>query len=206
MLDYATTGTLLGLSAGLAPGPLLALVLSESLRHGIRSGVMVALSPLITDLPIILLSLFLLSRLSDSHVVLGIVSLLGGVVILRMGWSNLNPRPEVLVTREQGRGSLWKGVLANTFNPHPYLFWLSVGAPIMYKALEQSQATLAAFVGCFYVALVGSKVVLAVVVGRSRRFLNSAVYVWILRLLGLLLCILALFLFKEGLDLLGLLP
>jgi len=56
MLNFLTIGTLLGLSAGLAPGPLLTLVISETLQHDIKSGVKVALAPFITDLPIIILT------------------------------------------------------------------------------------------------------------------------------------------------------
>jgi threonine/homoserine/homoserine lactone efflux protein len=32
--------------------------------------------------------------------------------------------------------SLTKGILANALSPHPYLFWLSVGAPTMSKAIS----------------------------------------------------------------------
>lgn len=60
MTRFLLTGVLLGLSSGLAPGPLLALVASETLRHGVRAGVRVALAPLITDLPIILTTILLL--------------------------------------------------------------------------------------------------------------------------------------------------
>ena len=66
MISYLTIGIILGFSAGFAPGPLLALVISETLRHNIRSGIKVALAPIVTDLPIILISLFILAKLSDS--------------------------------------------------------------------------------------------------------------------------------------------
>ena len=47
MINFLTIGTILGLSAGFAPGPLLALVISETLQHDIKSGVKVALAPII---------------------------------------------------------------------------------------------------------------------------------------------------------------
>ncbi|MGE4557677.1 MAG: LysE family translocator [Desulfovibrionaceae bacterium] len=203
MIDYITTGAVLGLSAGLAPGPLLALVISETLQRGVKAGVGVALSPIVTDFPIILLTLLLLAQLSGLHDVLGIISLLGGAVILHMGIDSLRPNPTECVGSGTGRRSLMKGVLANACNPHPYLFWLSVGGPIMSKALSQGIAALAAFIGCFYLSLIGAKVLLAILVGRSRNFLTSALYTYILRFLGLALCVLAFFLFREGFYLLG---
>ena len=71
MIHYLTIGAILGLSAGFAPGPLLALVLSETLRRNTRAGIMVALAPICTDLPIIALSVLVLSRLSEYNHILG---------------------------------------------------------------------------------------------------------------------------------------
>ena len=85
MTDFITIGILLGLSAGFAPGPLLTLVISETLRHDIRAGIRVALSPIFTDLPIIILSLAVLSQLAGSENILGIISLIGGLRCLIYG-------------------------------------------------------------------------------------------------------------------------
>ena len=85
MIHYLTIGAVLGLSAGFAPGPLLTLVISETLQHGIKSGLKVAIAPIITDLPIIIVTLFLISKLSNFHEILGIISLIGGCFILYMG-------------------------------------------------------------------------------------------------------------------------
>ena len=51
---------------GLAPGPLLALVLAQTLRHGPREGCKIALTPLVTDAPIIALSLALAATLAKA--------------------------------------------------------------------------------------------------------------------------------------------
>jgi len=52
-------GLSLGLGAGLAPGPLLALVIRSTLQDGAAAGVRVAFSPLVTDVPIIAIALLL---------------------------------------------------------------------------------------------------------------------------------------------------
>ena len=46
-------GILLGVSAGVSPGPLFALVIAETLHHGTKAGLRVALVPLVTDMPIV---------------------------------------------------------------------------------------------------------------------------------------------------------
>ncbi len=203
MTEFFTIGIVLGLSAGFAPGPLLALVISETLQHDIRSGIKVALSPIFTDLPIIIVTLAVLSKLSDFQHILGIISLIGGCVILFMGYESMNPESPESEFSDTKPNSLAKGILANALSPHPYLFWFSVGGPIMSRAINLNVKASIAFIGSFYVLLVGSKMLLAVLVGRSKSFLSGTWYIYTMRLLGLALCVLALLLFRDGLKLLG---
>jgi len=205
MLSFLTAGTILGLSAGFAPGPLLALIVSETLEHGIKAGFKVAVAPLLTDLPIIAASLFILVKLSRFQPILGLVSLLGGFFVLFLGIKNIRiTGVRIKLTRSAPR-SLQKGILVNALSPHPYLFWFSVGGPTTIKALEVSMAAAIAFVLSFYILLVGSKVVLAVIAGKSRSFLQGDRYIFTMRLLGCILILLAAFLFRDGLRLLGIL-
>ena len=206
MIEFLAIGIVLGLSAGLAPGPLLTLVISETLQHDIRSGIRVAISPFFTDLPIIILTLVVLSQLSGFHKILGMISLIGGCVILYMGYESLNPkRSESDLSKTAAPRSLTKGILANALSPHPYLFWFTVGGPTVNKAYSSSLVSAFVFMGSFYLLLVGSKVVLAILVGRSKSFLSGTMYVYTMRFLGIALCVLALLLFQDGLELLGLL-
>lgn len=203
MIHFLTIGTVLGLSAGFAPGPLLTLVISETLQHDIKSGVKVSLAPIITDLPIIILTLFILSKLSGFHNILGIISLAGGLFILYMGYKSLRTKGVKINLDEIKSKSFTKGVLANALSPHPYLFWFSVGAPTMTKAMSQNISAPLAFIISFYVFLVGSKIVLAVLIGKSKSLLTGKAYIFTMRFLGLVLAVLAIFLFRDGLKMLG---
>jgi threonine/homoserine/homoserine lactone efflux protein len=202
MMHFLTIGTVLGISAGFAPGPLLTLVISETLRHGIKSGVKVALSPIITDLPIIILTLFVLSKLSGFHDVLGMISLAGGLFILSMGYQGIRTKGVEINVEGIASKSFTKGVLANALSPHPYLFWFSVGAPTMTKAMSQGIGAPLAFIISFYLFLVGSKIVMAILIGKSKSLLSGNAYIFTMRFLGVLLCILAFVLFYDGLELL----
>jgi threonine/homoserine/homoserine lactone efflux protein len=202
MITYLLIGTLLGLSAGFAPGPLLTLVISESLQHDMKAGIKVAFSPMISDLPIILLTVLILGKLSNFHSVLGIISLIGGLVLLYMGYQGLRVKNLEFKLGEKNPKSLTKGTIVNLLNPHPYLFWLSVGAPTITKTMKQGIIPTASFILSFYLFLVGSKVMLAIMVGKSRSFLIGKWYLYSMRFLAVLLCFFALVLFREGLNLL----
>jgi len=201
-MDFLIIGTLLGLSAGFAPGPLLTLVITETLQHDTGAGVKVALAPILTDVPIIILTLFILSKLSNFHTILGIISITGGFFILFMGYQSLRTQKVAITPQANHGNSLAKGVLANTLSPYPYLFWLSVGAPTMTKAINQNIQAALAFIGSFYLFLVGSKILMAMLTGRSKSLLTSKAYLFIMRSLGLALCVLAMVLFHDGLGLL----
>jgi threonine/homoserine/homoserine lactone efflux protein len=203
MINFLFIGIILGLSAGFAPGPLLTLVISETLQHDIKSGVKVALAPIITDFPIIIITLVILTKLSNFHNILGIISLTGGFFILFIGCESIRTKGVELNLQETKSQSLTKGILVNALNPHPYLFWFSVGGPTMTKAMRENIIAPLAFIISFYTLLVGSKIILAILVGKSKSFLGDNVYIYTMRFLGLILCVLAFALFHDGLKLLG---
>lgn len=189
----------LGLSAGLSPGPLLALVVSETIRHDVRAGLAVALAPLITDTPIILLSLLVLSRLSNTGPVLGGISILGGAYLLYLGWESLRFRGTDLRLGEDRAQSLKKGIIANFLNPNPYLFWSAVGGPLILGG-SRTPAGAAGFFLIFYGFLVGSKIGVAVGVDRYRNLLKSRYYILTIHGLGVLLILFALLLVQNGIS------
>lgn len=197
MLDLtspAASGLFLGLSAGLSPGPLLTLMLSETLRHGLRAGIMVAVAPLCTDLPIILLALLLHRLLPDHGWLEALLGLTGGGYLLWLGVKGLRPGAHPPAeTSHSGRPaveapSLGKAIIANLLNPNPYIFWLTIGVPAMLALSQRSVSAAGLFVLSFYALLVGSKAVVAALTARSASFLAGRSYVLTLMALSLGLC------------------
>src|SRR5262245_45531600 len=105
-------GMSLGLGAGITPGPLLGLVINETLRGGWRSGVLVALAPLLADLAIIALCLFMLIRLS--LLALSVLGLCGGLYVMFLGWETLRTATVATLPIKETTGntvrSLGKGI------------------------------------------------------------------------------------------------
>jgi threonine/homoserine/homoserine lactone efflux protein len=96
--------------------------------------------------------------------------------------------------------SWFKGIFTNLLNPHPWVFWLTVGAAILAKAMAQSWLVAVAFLFGFYLLLVGSKVLVAHMAGRSRDLLAGRPYRVVMRVLAVLLGFFAVLLFREGLK------
>ena len=198
MLTALTAGLLLGLFAALAPGPLMTLVLAHSLRHGAREGCKVALAPLVTDAPIIVLAWILASQAAEVRVLLGLLSFAGGAFVLYLALDVFRSPPAMTTAEVEAPRSWTRGVLTNSLSPHPWLFWMTVGAATLARALATGWAAAALFLGAFYLLLVGVKLALAVADGRLRPVLNGRVHRLILRILGVLLAGFAVLLCVEG--------
>jgi threonine/homoserine/homoserine lactone efflux protein len=203
MTAYLLAGAVLGLSAGFSPGPLFALVLSQTVRYGVREGIKVAAAPLVTDLPVLLLSSLLLTRLSVHGRLLGAVSLAGAAVLAHMAYGTFRAEPRAASAPDAAPGSLARGVAVNALNPHLYVFWLTIGAPMILKGWKESPAAAVLFVAGFAGCLVGAKAALAFLADRSSRFLDGSGYRWVMRALGLLLLAFAGVLLRDGLRLFG---
>jgi threonine/homoserine/homoserine lactone efflux protein len=189
----------LGLTAAASPGPFQTYLISQSLQGGIRRGAPVAFAPLITDLPIILLSLFLLDWMPPYF--LRGISLAGGVFVLYLAfrlWKGLRASPgPTRATPISSSGSLGRGVIANLLSPGPYLFWALVNGPILLAALRQSTLHGAAFLIGFYGVMILSLLAIALLFSQVRRLGGRVVRALIL-LSIIILVVFAGLLLKQG--------
>lgn len=202
MFAYVVAGLSFGLSAGFSPGPLFAMVISQTIQYGLKEGIKTAVSPLITDVPIIIFSAFLLSGIQGHSSLLGVISLAGGLFLSFLAYENIRFKATPFELDTKTTSSITKGALVNALSPHPYLFWLMVGSPMLISSYAQGMASVAGFILSFYIALVGSKICLALIVNQSRDFLQGRTYTYIMKLLGIILFVFSFLLFKDALRLL----
>lgn len=205
MLIWQTLGQaiVLGLGAGLTPGPLLGLVINETLRSGWRAGVLVAIAPLIADTFIIGLTFTLLGQFPSF--IFPLLSVAGGCYVVFLGWETLHTPGEISLAVSDSTGNAWsslgRGLTVNLLNPHPYLFWLTVGGPLISGLLQQAAwDAIGAFLGGFYGCLVGAKIVLAVFVHTGRTRLQGRGYRLSLRVSGVLLLLFGGLLLWDGVS------
>lgn len=202
--SYLLQGLALGFGSGITPGPFLALVIAASLRGGFRNGAVVALSPLITDLPIIVACITVLAQLPDKGV--AALSLAGAGVLARYAYeafrdartASLSAMRAGAASVQPARHALRQGIVANFFNPSPWMFWISIGGPLLTESWAHGAAASAAFLLPFYGLLIGSKVAIAAAVGAGRSRLSDVGYRRLLSSAGLLLVGLAISLLRSG--------
>lgn len=180
------------------------MVVTQTLRFGVLDGIKVAIAPALTDAPIIFVAVLLVGQLARFEPVLGIISLLGAAFLLYLAFESFRVRGiEIDDTQGEPR-SISRGFIANLLNPHPYMFWFVIGAPKLIEAVDINWLTAVAFISGLYLCLIGAKILVAYLVGRSRAFLKSRGYVYVNRILGVVLAGFAIFFLRDGIRLLGL--
>ena len=195
-----SAGIVLGLAEGVKPGPLNTLVISETLQHDWKAGMKVALSPLITDAPIITISALLWWSATSIDGVSAILYLAGSAFLIYLGIDGLRTpleTPEEFENISKPE-SLKRGVITNLLNPNPWLFWTLAGAPFLVAAWKQDYLMPFGFIIGFLGVLIGVKIIIAILFDRSKEFMNERGLLWSIRLSSIALIGLAILFAMQG--------
>jgi threonine/homoserine/homoserine lactone efflux protein len=173
MLELMVRGTSIGFSAGMTPGPLQAYLLSTTLNLGWKRSLPIVLSPLITDIPIIFVCVFLLGALPPLFITA--IQLIGGLFVLWLAWGSYQSWRQgatIQASEDENAKSttnpLPRAMMMNLLSPGPYIFWTLINGPLLIQALDNSLLHAAAFMVSFYgtfLALLAAMVIIFARVG-----------------------------------------
>jgi threonine/homoserine/homoserine lactone efflux protein len=135
--------------------------------------------------------------------VIALISLAGAAYLLHLGISSLRTDHIDLAVSNGEKNSFKKGIVANLLSPHPYLFWITIGGSLFFRALDVDILAVVLFLASFYFMLVGAKITIALFVGKFRAFLKNNYYLYTIRFLGVVYLVFALLFIEQGLSLLG---
>ncbi len=156
MAVYLFFGLSFGFAAAIQPGPFQTFLISRSLNNGWRSTLPAAFAPLVSDIPIILLVLLLLSRVPAW--MQNFLYLAGGLFLLYLSYGAFRSFRQFkgyqTVAAESGRQNLFKAAFVNLLNPNPYLEWSLVMGPLLLKGWRETPGNGVALVGGFYFAII----------------------------------------------------
>ena len=153
--QLAAAGIALGIIEGIKPGPLLTMVIRESLSKGLKAGRWTAAAPIFTDGPMIIASLLLAGWMATQPSILFSISLLGALFLTKMGLECFSLEvPDPDNTDIDASGSFKRGIVTNLLNPHVYMFWFLIGGPLMASAAEQEPLAPILYAICFLITII----------------------------------------------------
>jgi threonine/homoserine/homoserine lactone efflux protein len=156
VLEYILIGGGFALAAVLQPGPLQAYLLSSVMQRGWRRTLPACLAPLLSDGPIIVLALLVLTRISTELQM--ILRFGGGLLLLYLAWTSFQHWKHGIqqdaAQTESAPRTLLQAVMVNLLNPNPYLAWSLVLGPAVVDAWEKNHAFAIAIIAAFYATMV----------------------------------------------------
>ena len=163
VLSHLLQGITLGFTASATPGPFQAFLLNHTVQHGKRRALPLCLAPLISDAPIIILMLCILTQLPQ--VFLRFIQIFGGLFLLYLAKGTLST-----VWNGNGQNSapaqprnFQHAILMNLLSPGPYIFWGTITGPMFLKALSRSLWHAICFLGGFYTILIGGFIAFVII-------------------------------------------
>jgi threonine/homoserine/homoserine lactone efflux protein len=127
-------GFILGFGLAFLIGPAFFALLKASIDHGFGVSVALAAGVVASDILLMALSYSLLQKLEQIPWFHEILALLGGAILIGTGIQTIRTNPGTGKPLQLKFKDIWplfrKGFSINTFNPFPWMFWLSTSAMV----------------------------------------------------------------------------
>jgi len=141
-----------GLSGAMAPGPVLTVTISETLKRGFKAGPLIILGHAILELILLALIGLGLGPFFEHPIVIMVFMSAGGLVLLWMGAQMLltNKRITEEALGATGTpspyGPILAGIVLSVSNPFWIIWWVTIGMGFVTQSLQYGMIGLA----CFY--------------------------------------------------------
>lgn len=168
---YVIQGIGYGFAAAVQPGPFQTYIVTQTLNNGWRNTLLAAFAPLISDGPIIVLVLLVLSQVPAwmqrfLYVASGLFVLYLAVNAF-IGWRNFETAG--MAAPPSSQQSLFRAAAMNVLSPGPYIYWSLVTGPVLLAGWREAPANGIGFLIGFYVAMIITSAGIIVLFGTARR-------------------------------------
>lgn len=199
ILALSIQGIVLGSTLGISPGPLTVFVAKKFIENEVKKGIIASLTPLLTDLPICIILILTLSKVATSNKILALIGLIGSIYIFYIGLKDLKNKNQT-IKEESKEKIVIKAAFLNLLNPNPYIFWSTVGVPLIIGSNLGLRFSLPAFFLSFILSMALAKILMGIslkfFVWKSQKILK-----WSSLISGILMWVFAGFIFFQSINL-----
>ncbi|NLW55839.1 MAG: LysE family transporter [Firmicutes bacterium] len=215
MIEILIQSMLIGYSGAVMPGSLLTYTLDQSIKSGVKAGLMVSIGHSLLELLLVTLIFFGLGQALSSTPAQILIGVLGGIVLIYLGASMIKESftgkiniDLSMAPTTKNSNMIMGGALISAANPYFTVWWAAVGLGLIMNAYNAF-----GFVGVilFYLGHITADfswyLFISWLVSKTRAFISLKFYKVLIILLGL--CLLGFgagFLWNSGQLLLQYLP
>lgn len=193
MIETIITAALLGLFAGVVPGPFTTVVAGTALERGFASAWKLAFVPLVTEIPALLVTVLLLKNLN--HDLLGAVGILGGIVVIYLGVRFVRGEDAPVeeldeIDHDWNEWKLFRTLaVAGLLSPAPWIFWLVAAGPLFLRAWNASWAHGLVYVVVLLAMFIGTATGIAWLASHGRKIMGPARRSQVVQVVGIVLIV-----------------
>lgn len=140
IFSFAITVIVLSASGALAPGPLFFVTITHGARSGTKSGITFSVAHTIIEFTLVMLLALGLLSVANESVVRFAVGVAGGVALVVFGalqiLSSLHEAKEPESGQASTRSLFLIGLALTGLNPYFIIWWLTIGANLIFLSLE----------------------------------------------------------------------
>jgi threonine/homoserine/homoserine lactone efflux protein len=132
-----------GFSGAMMPGPLLAVGVAETPRHGWQTGPIISIGHAIAEIFVVVVLSLGLAALAQSSIVTSIIGIVGGTALIlmgiSMGYDILKRKVNYEIVQQEKKSShklAGKGITATLSNPFWFVWWGTTGLAFLVKSLK----------------------------------------------------------------------
>lgn len=132
-----------GFSGAMMPGPLLAVDIAETPRHGWQTGPIISIGHALAEIAVVVALASGFVALAENEGLARVISVVGGgaliVMGLMMGYDALKKRISYEGEKEGRRSQhrlIGKGIVATLSNPYWFVWWATTGLAFVVKSLK----------------------------------------------------------------------
>lgn len=173
---FLASVALVSLSGVMMPGPVFAVAVAKGCESK-KAGTLIAVGHGAIEFPLIFLMYLGLSGLFCAILVQRTISLLGGLILICMGFQMFKTRKKASEEpQHSGHTSFVAGLVATGANPYFFLWWATVGATLILNASIFGFAGLIAFAVVHWLCDFVWDTFVSLTVFKSRRFWTEKVF------------------------------
>lgn len=186
------TSFVVALTGAMMPGPLLALTIGAVARRGFWAGPWLVLGHGLVELALVAALAAGLSKFMGSDLVSGIVGLVGGIILVVMGfatvkrgWGRVTVPTADLPVIERDRMLVLSGILGSVCNPYWLIWWATLGTTYLLWSLKLGTAGVASFFTGHILADLIWYALIAFIIASGRKVMSDTIYRGLLVVCGL---------------------